>query len=298
MLRGPNVALKFVIPFIWVGGWIVASIIYRRSHGKAVIPRAPVDVTFREDWCSGRSLRNWLTRIGGARNCLMVYIDDRELVVTPEFPFSLMFLPEIYGLDVRVPLTMVVSAEPTQQLLGRAVRVTFASGGPAPLELKLRDEAAFIARLAAGPQKRADRPEAVVAPRRGYRLIAFRVFMAVWGFGALAGAFSGLPDDYRFRRDGVETAGVFDGHSGVTGDRNDRGVLSYSVAGQRYHLTSLQGSGIYKIGGTASVFYLPGKPDQAREAGFFPFDLLWLGLGMVAIALAIFSGRIVRKLRQ
>ena len=53
-----------------------------------------------------------------------------------------------------------------------------------------------------------------------------------------------------------------------------------------------------EIGGTASVFYLPSKPDYAREAAYLPFDLLWLALGTVAIALAVFSGRIAGRLRR
>lgn len=120
--------------------------------------------------------------------------------------------------------------------------------------------------------------------------------MAVWGVGALAAASSNLPDDYRFRREGIETTGVFDGHTGVVGDRNNMGVLSYSVDGRRYHLTSLQGNGIYKLGSTAKLFYLPGKPDQAREASYLPFDLMWLFLGIAALTLSIFGRRIAKRI--
>ena len=74
------------------------------------------------------------------------------------------------------------------------------------------------------------------------------------------------------------------------------GVLSYSVDGRRYHLNSLQGNGIYKLGSTTKLFYLSGKPEDAREAAYLPFDLMWLFLGIAALTLSIFSGRIARRI--
>jgi hypothetical protein len=228
---------------------------------------------------------------------LLVYVSDGQLVVTPRFPFTLMFLPEIYGLDLRVPLASIASVEPVQHFWGSSLRVAFHSDDPDPIELKLHDERAFVEslgrRLSIGAARTVRAPD---QPRRSYRLIAFRMFMAVWGVGALAGAFYGFPDDYRFRREGIEATGVFDGHTGVVGERNDMGVLSYSVDGQRYHLTSLQGNGIYKLGSKAKVYYLPGKPDEAREAAYLPFDLMWLFLGVAALALSIFGGRIAKRI--
>jgi hypothetical protein len=120
--------------------------------------------------------------------------------------------------------------------------------------------------------------------------------MAAWGTGALAAALSELPDDYRFRREGIETVGVFDGHTGAIGDRNDRGVLSYSVDGRRYHLTSLQGNVIFKLGETAKLYYLPDKPEDSREAAYLPFDLMWLFLGVVALILSTLGGRIAKRI--
>lgn len=132
---------------LWVGGALIASAFYRRMKGKPIVSRAPSDAVFHENWCSGRSLRNMLTRIGGARNCLMVYVRESELVVTPKFPFTLMFLPEIFGLDVRVPITSITAVERTSSLIGRSLRIAFAEGGPPPVELKLRDESGLIRHL-------------------------------------------------------------------------------------------------------------------------------------------------------
>jgi len=293
---GGKVGSILILPLLWIIGSILASAWFRRSSGKAIVPHVPNDAVFYEDWTSGRSLRNSFTRVGGARNCLLVYVAAGHLNVVPRFPFTLMFLPELYGLDLRVPLTSIASAEPVKGWMGRAVRVSFQSGGPAPIELKLRDEEGFINQLGDRVLSGGARSiKALQKSRPGYKLTAFRLFMAVWGLGGLTAAFVGLPDDFRFRRDGVETTGVFDGHSGDAGDRNDMGVLSYSVDGRRYHLTSLQGNGIYKIGNTATLFYLPNKPSDAREAAYLPFDLMWLSLGSIALALSLFSGWIARR---
>ena len=288
---------EILLPLLWIGGWVAASIWFRRANGKSIIPQKPADAAFCEDWCSGRSLKSGFTRIGGARNCLLVYISDGQLVVTPRFPFTLMFLPELFGLDLRVSTASIASVEPAQHFFGRALRVTFHSPDLAPIELQLHDERRFLDSL--GRQPNVGEGRAIVAPdkpRRSNRLIFFRLFMAVWGAGALVAALSGLPDDYRFRREGIETIGIFDGHTGVSGDRNDRGILSYSVDGRRYHLDSLQGNGFYELGGTAKLYYLPGKPEEAREAAYLPFNLMWLFLGIAALMLAIFGGRIAKRI--
>jgi hypothetical protein len=216
------------------------------------------------------------------------------LVVTPNFPFTLMFLPEIYGLDVRVPIASITEVKQIDGLLGGCLRIAFADGTPC-VELRLRDEAGLIGYL--GRAGVAD--EASIEPSRklgkSYRLIVFRIFAAIWGTGALIGAFSGLPEDYRFRRDGVEAIGVIDGFDGVAGAPKPRAILSYSVGDQRYHLFRVFGSDV-EIGGTGRLFYLPTDPGQARDAAFLLFDLGALGLGLLAVTASIFGGRIARRL--
>lgn len=288
---------EILLPVVWIGGWIAASVWFRHANGKPIIPQKPMDADFWEDWCSGRSLRNRLTRIGGAHNCLLVHVSDEQLVVTPRFPLNLVFLPELFGLEIRVSTASIASVEPAQRLWSRMLRVSFHSADLAPIELKLHDERRFLDSL--GHQAQVGVGRTITAPqrpRRRSRLTFFRLFMAVWGTGALTAALFGLPDDYRFRRDGVETVGVFDGHTGVLGEKNDMGVLSYSVGGRRYHLISLQGNGIYELGGTAKLFYMPDKPEVAREAAYLPFNLMWLCLGMAALTLSIFGGRIARRI--
>ena len=144
---------EFALPFLkgmaalCVGGALIASIFFRLMKGGPVVPRAPSDAVFHESWRSGRSLRNALTRFGGARNCLMVYVQGNELVITPKFPFTLMFLPEIFGLEVKAPVTSIAAVERTSGPVGRVLRITFAEGGPPPMEVTLRDENGLIRHL-------------------------------------------------------------------------------------------------------------------------------------------------------
>jgi hypothetical protein len=91
----------------WIIAWIATSIVYRRKAHKPLFPRVPNDAVFAETRLSGRSLRNWVTRIGGASNCLLVYVSDSALTIVPMFPFNLMFLPEVYGLETTVPARAV-----------------------------------------------------------------------------------------------------------------------------------------------------------------------------------------------
>ena len=283
--------LPVLFPFLWIGGWLIASIVYRWMNGKPIIPRTPADASFHENWCSGRSLRNWYTRMGGARNCLKVYVQGRELVVTPHFPFTLAFLPEIYGLDVRVPLTAITGIERAESLFGRSVRLEFSEAFPPAMELRLHDEDGLIRNLS--PTAIANRDSPPPKPRKSWRLTFFRIFAAIWGAGVLIGAFEGLPEDYRFRRDGIEVTGIVDGFDNPGGGKR-RAILSYSVGDQRYHLSPVFGSD--KIGESGRLFYLPTDPAEARDADFLAFDLGALVLGLLALTASLFGGRIARRL--
>ena len=88
-----NHTLFFAGPLLWVLLWVVASIVYRRSRGKTIYPTKPKDSMFYEGWASGHSNSNIFTKLGGARNCLLVAVVPDALIVQPRFPFNLMFLP-------------------------------------------------------------------------------------------------------------------------------------------------------------------------------------------------------------
>lgn len=149
--------ILFALPLLWVAGWIVGSIIYRRHHGKPVFPDLPPDALFAERATSGRSLRSLVTRFGGARNAIHVGVTREALVVTPFFPFNLMFMPEIFGLEAAIPRRAILAVEERKPFFPRSwtltptrtVRVTFqnAAGGEEALEFDLRDAAGFLRAL-------------------------------------------------------------------------------------------------------------------------------------------------------
>jgi len=94
-------------PLVWIGGWIAASVVYRRIHNKPLVPRSPADARYREVGASGVNDTHLLGWLGGANRCLLVVVTPRELRVSPFFPFNLMFVPEIYGLELRTSISSI-----------------------------------------------------------------------------------------------------------------------------------------------------------------------------------------------
>jgi hypothetical protein len=134
----------------WIVLVAIASAIYRRIKGKAIITNVPANSIFVEQWTSGRSLRSVVTRIFGARNCLLVAVTDKALIVHPHFPFSLMFFPEVYGLDWTIPRAAIRRVEIRSGMRRERTIVEFKSsrGEVDRVELKLRDPESFRAALA------------------------------------------------------------------------------------------------------------------------------------------------------
>jgi hypothetical protein len=95
----------------WLAVVVCASVAYWLRRGKYIFRPRFVDPLFLERWRSGRSLRSLLTSLGGASRCLWIAITNDELAVGPDFPFSLMFLPEIYGLEHRISGNDILSAQ-------------------------------------------------------------------------------------------------------------------------------------------------------------------------------------------
>lgn len=111
------------IPIVWIIGWITASVLYRRSAGKPIWARLPGQARFKERAASGWGDNSLFGRMGGARNCLMVAVTDQEIVVTPFSPFTLLFMPEMFGLEMRAPLSQVRLIERRSRFLREAVIV-------------------------------------------------------------------------------------------------------------------------------------------------------------------------------
>ena len=113
------------IPLVWILVWLAASMIYRKSKRKPLFYKKPSYTKFRQGNASGNSHGNWLTRIGGARNCLVVQVTENELDIHPFVPFNWFFLPEIYGLEHRMPLSQIVSVKIVKKIFWRKVEAEF-----------------------------------------------------------------------------------------------------------------------------------------------------------------------------
>jgi hypothetical protein len=139
-------SLSFLGPLSWIFLWIAASIVFRRSRGKPIFPTKPQDSIFYERTASGHSHRNFLTAIGGARNCLMVAVTPQELIVQPWFPLNLMFLPEIYDLEHRIPRANIRGIKESRFVFGKTIRIDYLdlAGGMHAISLILRKPDDFL----------------------------------------------------------------------------------------------------------------------------------------------------------
>lgn len=142
-------SLYFVGPLVWILLWVVASIIYRKSRGQAILPSKPKNSLFYEGWASGNSNRNIFTKLGGAHNCLLVAVTPDSLIIQPRFPFNLMFLPEIYGLEYRIPGLNIRTVEKTGRIFGKGVEIQFidVGGGEKSVRLYLKRTDDFLAAI-------------------------------------------------------------------------------------------------------------------------------------------------------
>ncbi len=85
--------------FLWVGAFILASVLLRLRSGRSIRTRVPERSQFAERFASGRSERSWFTRMGGANSCLMVAVTRDQLHIALQFPFNLMFMPQVWDLE-------------------------------------------------------------------------------------------------------------------------------------------------------------------------------------------------------
>ena len=111
--------------FLWIAGWLAASVVYRCSRGKPVLFFGIEGADFIERFASGRSNDTWYAKLGGASNCLVVAVAQHHLIVRPIFPFNLLFLPEIYGLEHVVPVDRIVETISVRRFLRTVVLVRF-----------------------------------------------------------------------------------------------------------------------------------------------------------------------------
>ena len=76
------------------------------------------------------------------------------------------------------------------------------------------------------------------------------------------------------------------------------GIVQYEASGRSFTLTSIRGPGIYKIGASDTIRYLPNDPAMAREDDYLTFDLLFAGLGSIMLIVGLTFGWIAQRFNQ
>src|SRR5215203_2193156 len=102
------------------------------------------DVVYQEWFASGYSMKNILTKLGGARGVVRLVVTRDVLWVTSWFPFSL--IAPFYDLEHVIPLNRITGVEVKQGIISGGVRVTYADEGGKIHSLKLvpKDETGFL----------------------------------------------------------------------------------------------------------------------------------------------------------
>lgn len=145
-----NFNIIFAISFFWVGIIIVASIIYKVKSGKKLKPIDLGEILYQENGVSGSSHKSILTRLGGARNCLLVTATKNEIDIHPSFPFNLMFLPEIYDLKHRIAVKDIKIIQRVEHVIGKSsIKIEYLQNGreSKAVELYLGNADKFLASI-------------------------------------------------------------------------------------------------------------------------------------------------------
>lgn len=133
--------IAFLLGMAGFGSVLLLSVAYRLYKGKPIFRPNFEQARFLETWRSGWSDRDTLTRWGGARNCLWIAVSQEELWISPHFPFNLLFIPEAFHLDFRIPGRAVL--EMTERSLGREsrgmIRFRHATGEEDSFEFTVKD---------------------------------------------------------------------------------------------------------------------------------------------------------------
>jgi hypothetical protein len=141
-----NFDTLFIGSLLWVAFWLSASVVYRIWRQKPIFATQAHGALFAETWTSGHSNRNIFTKLGGARNCLYVSVTPSEVQIQPHFPFTLMFLPELLGMELSITRSHIKSIEPKHGLLRGGLLVSFWSEGEGArsIQLTLRKPQEFL----------------------------------------------------------------------------------------------------------------------------------------------------------
>jgi hypothetical protein len=98
--------LSFLPSALFLGYIIRRYVIVARLRPKI----SKEEIAYEEWFASGASLKNILTKLGGARNCLRLVVTGDLLWVTSWFPFSVIAVA--YDLEHVISLRSITSVEP------------------------------------------------------------------------------------------------------------------------------------------------------------------------------------------
>jgi len=133
--------------------WVVVSFTFKyfwhRSKGRFFQDPPTSDVLYSEGYASGRSLKSWFTRLGGASNCLRVVLTHERLFVRPAFPF--LILGPDFDLVHSVPLKNIESAIRKDRTLMKQISIRFrlADGATREIEITSKKSDQFESTLSA-----------------------------------------------------------------------------------------------------------------------------------------------------
>jgi len=184
-----------------------------------------------------------------------------------------------------------VRVTPGRRLWQDVLTIGFVDADRPDIELMLRDEAGFVAALGPDPARRAQqfaaRPlrQGKAGPRLRSRIA--RVFLCIWGAGALIGSGIGLSADFTVRAHGVATTAELIEFQGK------QGVVRYRVDGIDHTMISNFGRGSWVPGQTETVYYVRDDPSHAVEAGNLGFLALFAVAGLIALVLGLIGPRLI-----
>ena len=107
----------------------------KRKRGPLFPALLDAPILYQENFASGRSHKNVVTRLGGASSCLKLIVTTNELWVTTFFPFTL--FADFYDLEHRILKKNIVSVREARGFFGRRLIIEYINldGQRAEIEL-------------------------------------------------------------------------------------------------------------------------------------------------------------------
>jgi len=142
--------IRATLPWLFAAnGIFVAMILWRRhKYGPKFPDRKTVKIVFEETFASGRSMRNFMTMIGGTSRGLKITVTEEELWVRPFFPFGI--FGYVYDLEHRIPLADVTAIESGRRSVAVHFRRQREKDVPGHLVLQVWNAPALIQAMSAG----------------------------------------------------------------------------------------------------------------------------------------------------